>query len=212
MPAGSKGYGGGVSPVAQRGNVRAGWPAVFVAEGIIAGATTYVEEAPIDGQTYARQNAQWVQIDGAAGGGITSITAGTGLSGGTITTAGTIALQTPVSLANGGTGVSATSTTALLTALGAAPLNSPALTGAPRSMNAPALTDNSSQLATTAWVTAKLGGGPPPAGGGVISSPGGGAVDTPGGGAVDTPAGGVALLRQEIAALEARIAALEGTK
>jgi hypothetical protein len=35
---------------------------------------------------------------------VTSITAGTGLSGGNITTSGTIALITPVSIANGGTG------------------------------------------------------------------------------------------------------------
>jgi hypothetical protein len=37
---------------------------------------------------------------------VTSITAGTGLSGGTITGSGTIALSTPVSVANGGTGIS----------------------------------------------------------------------------------------------------------
>lgn len=36
---------------------------------------------------------------------VTSITAGTGLSGGTITGSGTISLSTPVSVANGGTGI-----------------------------------------------------------------------------------------------------------
>lgn len=41
-----------------------------------------------------------------AAGTVTSITAGTGLSGGTITNTGTIALSTPVSVANGGTGIS----------------------------------------------------------------------------------------------------------
>jgi hypothetical protein len=42
-------------------------------------------------------------ITGAAGT-VTSVTAGTGLSGGTITGSGTIALSTPVAVANGGTG------------------------------------------------------------------------------------------------------------
>lgn len=37
---------------------------------------------------------------------VTSVTAGTGLSGGTITGSGTISLSTPVSVANGGTGIS----------------------------------------------------------------------------------------------------------
>jgi hypothetical protein len=41
-----------------------------------------------------------------ANGTVTSITAGTGLSGGTITGTGTIALSTPVAVANGGTGIS----------------------------------------------------------------------------------------------------------
>lgn len=41
---------------------------------------------------------------------VTSITAGTGLSGGTITGTGTIALSTPVSAANGGTGISSLGT------------------------------------------------------------------------------------------------------
>lgn len=44
-------------------------------------------------------------ITGASGT-VTSVTAGTGLSGGTITGTGTIALSTPVSVANGGTGIS----------------------------------------------------------------------------------------------------------
>lgn len=43
-----------------------------------------------------------------ASGTVTSITAGAGLSGGTITTSGTISLSTPVSLANGGTNASLT--------------------------------------------------------------------------------------------------------
>lgn len=43
---------------------------------------------------------------GAGTGTVTSVTCGTGLTGGTITTSGTCALSTPVSTSNGGTGVS----------------------------------------------------------------------------------------------------------
>lgn len=50
--------------------------------------------------------------------GVQSVTAGTGLTGGTITNTGTIALDRPVSIANGGTG--ATTRTAALDALAAA--------------------------------------------------------------------------------------------
>lgn len=45
-------------------------------------------------------------LTGSAGT-VTSVTAGTGLSGGTITGSGTISLSTPVSVANGGTGITA---------------------------------------------------------------------------------------------------------
>jgi hypothetical protein len=41
---------------------------------------------------------------------VTSVVAGTGLTGGTITSTGTIALSTPVSVANGGTGISSLGT------------------------------------------------------------------------------------------------------
>lgn len=61
------------------------------------------------------------------GGTVTSITAGTGLTGGTITNTGTIALSVPVSIANGGT--NATTAPAALTQLGAAPIASPNFTG-----------------------------------------------------------------------------------
>jgi hypothetical protein len=44
---------------------------------------------------------------------VTSITAGTGLTGGTITGSGTIALSTPVSAGNGGTGIANTATLTL---------------------------------------------------------------------------------------------------
>lgn len=49
----------------------------------------------------------WSSLSYFGGSGtVTSITAGTGLTGGTITGTGTIALDTPVSVANGGTGIS----------------------------------------------------------------------------------------------------------
>jgi hypothetical protein len=44
----------------------------------------------------------WATVSGA--GTVTSVTCGTGLSGGTFTTTGTCALSTPVTVANGGTG------------------------------------------------------------------------------------------------------------
>jgi hypothetical protein len=48
----------------------------------------------------------WTSLAYQGAGTVTSVTAGTGLSGGTITGTGTIALSTPVSVANGGTGIS----------------------------------------------------------------------------------------------------------
>ena len=64
----------------------------------------------------------------AGAGSVTSITAGTGLTGGTITSTGTIAMDTPVSVANGGTGATSLtdgglllgSGTGAITALGVA--------------------------------------------------------------------------------------------
>ncbi|NTW31704.1 MAG: hypothetical protein HGB12_03615 [Bacteroidetes bacterium] len=50
------------------------------------------------------------QADANSGGTVTDITAGTGLSGGTITGSGAISLSTPVSIANGGTAGTATPT------------------------------------------------------------------------------------------------------
>jgi hypothetical protein len=47
----------------------------------------------------------WNSLSYAAVGTVTGVTAGTGLSGGTITGSGTISLSTPVSVANGGTGI-----------------------------------------------------------------------------------------------------------
>lgn len=50
----------------------------------------------------AGANPQWAA--GTGGGTVTAVTAGTGLTGGTITTSGIIALSTPVTVPNGGTG------------------------------------------------------------------------------------------------------------
>jgi hypothetical protein len=60
--------------------------------------------------------------DGGGVGTVTSITAGSGLSGGTITDSGTIALIAPVALQNGGTGQNVATAPALLSALGAQPV------------------------------------------------------------------------------------------
>ncbi|NTW32880.1 MAG: hypothetical protein HGB12_09680 [Bacteroidetes bacterium] len=56
-------------------------------------------------KTDASGNPAW-RPDANSEGTITSITAGSGLNGGTITGSGTISLSTPVSVSNGGTGVS----------------------------------------------------------------------------------------------------------
>jgi hypothetical protein len=69
--------------------------------------------------TYIAAQNEWLPANpsGGGGGGITEIDTGTGLTGGPITSTGTIALATPVALGNGGTGVAATSNANLLDAL-----------------------------------------------------------------------------------------------
>jgi hypothetical protein len=69
------------------------------------GYETDTNKAKIGNGTTAWNSLSYI-ITGASGT-VTSITAGTGLSGGTITGTGTISLSTPVSAANGGTGLSA---------------------------------------------------------------------------------------------------------
>jgi len=63
-----------------------------------------VVQAPPPPAVTPRPIVHTVTIGGGGTGTVTSITAGVGLTGGTITTAGTIALDVPVSVAHGGTG------------------------------------------------------------------------------------------------------------
>ena len=55
-------------------------------------------------------SANWSTLGYSSAGTITSITAGTGLTGGTITSTGTVALSTPVAVADGGTGITSLGT------------------------------------------------------------------------------------------------------
>jgi len=71
--------------------------------------------APTTNQVLQWSGTQWAPATAAAGG-VTSVTAGAGLSGGTITTTGTISLTSPVAIALGGTG--ATTAPAALANLG----------------------------------------------------------------------------------------------
>lgn len=97
----------------------------------------------------------------ATGGGVTSVAANGGttgltLAGGPITTSGTLTLGGTLALANGGTG--GTTAAAARTNLGAAPLASPTFTGTPTAPTA-VPGNNSTQLATTAFVMANSSGG-----------------------------------------------------
>jgi hypothetical protein len=92
-----------------------------------------------------------------SGGGVTGVTAGTGLTGGG-TGAVTVALQVPVSIANGGT--AATTAPGALASLGAAPIASPAFTGVPTTASTPSPGDSTTKLATTAFVGAAITAAP----------------------------------------------------
>lgn len=90
---------------------------------------------------------------GGGGGGITGVTAGTGLAGGGTSGNVTLALASPVAIANGGT--NAITAAGSLANLGGAPLASPTFTGVPAAPT-PATADNSTTLATTAFVATSL--------------------------------------------------------
>ena len=55
-------------------------------------------------------SANWTTLGYTQNGTVTSIVAGTGLTGGTITSTGTVALSTPVAVADGGTGITSLGT------------------------------------------------------------------------------------------------------
>lgn len=115
------------------------------------------------------------QIAGLAAnvGTVTSIATASPISGGTITTTGTISLQAAgvdnsylslmptLTIKGNATGISATpqdlTVNQTMTLLGAAPLNSPAFTGTPTAPT-PATSDNSTTIATTAFVKAQGAG------------------------------------------------------
>jgi hypothetical protein len=111
------------------------------------------------GSSWRYDGVKWVAYSAAVAGDITSITAGTGLTGGGLSGDVSLALSTPVSVANGGT--NATTAPAALTNLGAAPLASPVFTGTP-SLPADAIAvtaaagDNDTSVATTAFVAAAV--------------------------------------------------------
>jgi trimeric autotransporter adhesin len=120
--------------------------------------------------TSVRTTTQAIANLNANGGTVTSITAQSPLSGGTITTTGTIGLNnngiTNTYLAqmsgntlkgnntSGSAQPTDLSVSQVMTMLGAAPLNSPNFTGTPTAPT-PSSSDNSTQIATTAFVQAQ---------------------------------------------------------
>lgn len=116
-----------------------------------AGFMSSADKAKLDGMvtgiSQATADARYLQLTGGTVTGTLTVTAPIqGNINGTATNVTGV-----VGLANGGTGVNATSAAQLVTALGAATLASPVFTGTPKAPTAGA-TDNSTQIATTAWV------------------------------------------------------------
>lgn len=175
-PPGPIGPTGPEGPIGLTGSTGpSGPPGATGPEGPIGptGPQGIIAEAPIDGAYYSRRNGAWAPPPG--GGDVQhtlTLTAGAGLTGGgdlsanrtfavgagtgITVNADDVALTIPVVIASGGTG--ATTAAGALTALGAAPLASPALTGTPTAPTATVGT-NTTQIATTAFVAAAAGGG-----------------------------------------------------
>lgn len=131
-------------------------------------ATVVPEVPPVPaGGTWARQTGQWVPL--AGGGSVTNIATGVGLTGGPITTSGTIAMANMAanSIKGNNTGAVASpvdlNVGQVMAMLGAAPLNSPVFTGTPvlpagaTGVTQPS-TDNDTSLATTAFAFPRAGG------------------------------------------------------
>lgn len=59
---------------------------------IAATAGGGIPDAPVDGKTYARKDADWEELIISGSGTVTSVATGTGLTGGPVTTSGTISL------------------------------------------------------------------------------------------------------------------------
>jgi hypothetical protein len=127
-------------------------------------------EAPDNWWVWVQQIAQrtnliidWIHANPGGGGGgtgtgdISGVIAGTGLAGGGTSGDVTLALQVPVSIANGGT--NATTASGALSNLGAAPIASPIFTGDPRSVT-PGPSDDDTSIATTEWVRDNVPAGP----------------------------------------------------
>ena len=86
----------GVNMADQKTYINNGTSIVQIGAGNLSGLGDVVITTPSNGQSlsYNSSTSKWVNSTPSGSGTVTSITAGTGLSGGTITTTGTIALAT----------------------------------------------------------------------------------------------------------------------
>ena len=165
-----QGFISGNQPVTLSGDVTGGPAATAIPATVVRlQGRNIAATPPTDTQVlgWVSANNQWQPVapTTGGGGGISTVTAGTGLAGGGSTSTVTLSLSTPVTLANGGTG--AATAPAALTALGGAPLASPVFSGAPSLPTGTigitqATADSSTALATTAFVKAQgyASGGP----------------------------------------------------
>jgi len=108
--------------------------------------------APTTNQILQWNGTAWTPTTPGAGGTVTNIATGTGLTGGPITTTGTIALSVPVSIANGGTGATTAAGAPWLLLTGGTVTGNLTLTGA-----APQITLNNGTSNWITWPTLGLG-------------------------------------------------------